>query len=172
MPSLRPPRPTHDGLRAGLAAAAGIGALLLVAATFTAVVEITVGTTSRLANQDTVRSGWERHGPSLLVLAGFAALMIPGALRGARPAMTALAVLGLAALLVSAVWDLPDLNETGQIGELYADARADPGVGYYLETLGGAVLTAAGVGLLVMTGGAGHEPARARRRAAATGDEA
>jgi hypothetical protein len=70
--------------------------------------------------------------------------MVAGALRGARPAAIALAVLGLVALGIAVIGDVPDLNETGFIGEVYEDAAAGPSAGFYLETLGGALMLASG----------------------------
>ena len=151
MAALRPSTSSVRALRIGLSAAAAAGAVCLVLATFTTVIEIKVGTTTRLPGRDTHLSGWDRHGPALLVVAAFAAAMVAGALRGARPAMVALAVLGLAALLIAVIGDVPDLDETGFIGEVYEDAAAGPSAGFYLETLGGVLLLAGG-GLLAATG--------------------
>jgi hypothetical protein len=136
--------PGLSALRAALASTALIGALLLVAATVSTIIEITVGTTSRLASIDTELTGWDRHGSALVLLAAFAVAMIAGALRGARPAMAALVVCGIAVLLISLVGDLPHVNDTGQVGVLYSDARAAPRFGYYAETLGGILLVIAG----------------------------
>jgi hypothetical protein len=133
-----------EPVRAGLAAVAVAGALCLVAATFTTVIEIRVGATTKVAGQDTQLSGWDRHGPALLVLAAFALVLVAGALHGARAAMLALAVVGLVAVLVAVVGDVPDLHATGFIGEVYEDAAAGPARGFYLETLGGVLLLAAG----------------------------
>jgi hypothetical protein len=89
--------------------------------------------------------------------------MIAGALRGARPAMAALVVCGIAALLISLVGDLPHVNDTGQVGVLYSDARAAPRVGYYAETLGGILLViAGGLMLLASTGTVREAPDRRR----------
>ena len=68
-----------NAVRAGLLVAALAGVAALVAATFTTVIRITVGTTTRLASLDTELSGWDRHGPALLVIAGFALVMLAGA---------------------------------------------------------------------------------------------
>ena len=139
-----------DGLRAGLLVAALAGAGALVAATLTTVIRITVGGTTRLASLDTELSGWDRHGPALVVVAGFAVVMVVGAVRGARPAMAAVLVCGLVALFVASALDVPHLDDTGQVGELYADARAGPGVGFWLEVSGGGLLAVAGGGLLLL----------------------
>jgi hypothetical protein len=144
MASPRPPTTTVRALRIGLCAAAAAGVVCLVLATFTTVIEIKVGTTTRLPGRDTHLSGWDRHGPALLIVAAFAAVMVAGALRGSRPAAIALAVLGLVALGIAVVGDVPDLNETGFIGEVYEDAAAGPSAGFYLETLGGVLLLASG----------------------------
>src|SRR3954453_8912535 len=118
-----------NGLRAGLLVVALAGAGGLVAATLTTVIRITVGTTTRLASLDTELSGWDRHGPALLVVAAFALVMLVGAFRGARPAMVAVAVCGLVALVIAVAFDAPHLDDTGQVGELYSHASAGPGVG-------------------------------------------
>ena len=138
-------------LRIGLSTAVAAGVVCLVLATFTTVIEIKVGTTSRVPGRDTHLSGWDRHGPALLIIAAFAAAMLAGALRGARPAMIALAVLGLVTLGIAIIGDVPDLNETGFIGEVYEDAAAGPSAGFYLETLGGVLLLAGG-GLMAVVG--------------------
>jgi hypothetical protein len=144
MATLRPTTTSVRALRIGLCAAAAAGVVCLVLATFTTVIEIKVGTTTRLPGRDTHLSGWDRHGPALLIVAAFAAAMVAGALRGSRPAAIALAVLGLVALGIAVVGDVPDLNKTGFIGEVYEDAAAGPSAGFYLETLGGVLLLASG----------------------------
>jgi hypothetical protein len=148
---------------AGFAATAFAGAICLLLATFATIIEIRVGTTTTVLGHDTHLTGWDRHGPALLIVALFAIVMIAGAVRGARPAMIAVAVLGLAALLIAVIGDVPDLNETGFIGEVYEDAAAGPKLGFYLETLG-AVLLLAGGGLML----AAERPARERPAAAVT----
>jgi hypothetical protein len=150
MARFRPPSSSTNGLRLGLAAMASAGAICLLLATFATIIEIRVGTTTKVPDHDTHLSGWDRHGPALLLIALFAIVMVAGALRGARPAMVALAVLGLVALLIAVIGDVPDLNETGFIGEVYEDAAAGPKAGFYLETLG-AVLLLAGGGLMLAT---------------------
>src|SRR3954447_25014594 len=86
---MRPSSPAiklPNAVRAGLFAAGLLGVAALAAATAATVIQITVGTTTRLASLDTELSGWDRHGPALLVVAGFALVMLLGTLRGARPA--------------------------------------------------------------------------------------
>lgn len=143
---------TVRAVRIVLAVAALAGVVSLVVATFSTIIEITVGTTSSIAGRDTELSGYDRHSVALLLIALFALAMTAGALRGARPAMAALAVAGIAVLLIALIGDLPDVHKTGVIGELYDNARANPRLGYYLETLGGALLLLAGGGLLLLGG--------------------
>ncbi|MBI5106979.1 MAG: hypothetical protein HZB46_18690 [Solirubrobacterales bacterium] len=164
---LRPAIPGAAIGRSGLVAIGAIGAVLLVAATFSTIIEITVGTTSRLADEQTVFSGWDRHGPALLLLAAWAGVMLVGAWRGSRPAMAAVAAAGVAALLIAFVWDAPDLDDVGEVGVLYADASAGAGTGYYLETLGGALLLASGGGLLLLQERLSAVRLRSPRRASA-----
>jgi hypothetical protein len=140
--SAAPPR--GRAVANALAAVAATGAICLLIATFSTVIEIKVGSSSRLAEHDTQLSGWDRHGPALMLVAVFAGAMVAGALRGARPAMAALAVLGVSALLIAVVGDLPHLDDTGFVGQVYEDAAAGPGAGFYLETLGGVLLLVSG----------------------------
>jgi hypothetical protein len=148
----RSPLPTVLALRAALAATGFAGALFLVAGTFTAMIRITVGSTSRGLDADTTQSGWDRHGPALLLL-GLAGLWLLGsALRGTRAAMAGLALVGVAAMGIAMAWDRPHLHDTGEVGNVYATATADPGAGYYLETLGGALVLVTGGALLLLSG--------------------
>jgi hypothetical protein len=157
---------TVRAVRIALAIAAVAGVLCLVIATFSTIIEITVGTTSKIADRDTELSGWDRHSFALVLIGLFALLMTAGALRGARPAMAAVAVAGIAVLLIALIGDLPDVHKTGVIGQLYDNARANPKLGYYLETLGGALLLLSGGGLLLLGGGPEPAPPERERRAA------
>jgi hypothetical protein len=157
-----------NGLRTGLLVAALAGAGGLVAATLTTVIRVTVGTTTRLARLDTELSGWDRHGPALLVVAAFAVVMVAGALRGARPAMVAVVVCGAVALVIALAFDAPHLDDTGQVGRLYADARGGPAVGFWLEAGGGVLVALGGAGLLLAarrSPAAGGRRSRTRHRA-------
>jgi hypothetical protein len=146
------------------------GVICLLLATFTTIIQIQVGTTTKIPGHDTELSGWDRHGPALLIIAGFAVLMIAGALRGARPAMIALAALGLVALLIAVVVDVPDLHKTGFVGEVYEDAAAGPKAGFYLETLGAVLLLASGVLMLLLPAERPAPNVRAERAAEAQAD--
>src|SRR3954471_12821626 len=146
------------GLRIVLLIAGVAGVAALAGATAATVIRITVGTTTRLANLDTGLSGWERHGPALLVVGAFALVMLFGALRGARPAMLAVGACGVAALVVALGLDLPHLDDTGQVGRLYTDASAGPEVGFWLEVAGGVLLVVCGGGLFVFARRSGNRP--------------
>lgn len=166
--------PTVGVVRLLLAMCGAAGALLLVVSTFATVIEIKVLTTSALATDfDTNVTGGDRHGVAMVVLAVFAVAMLAGAvLRNARPAMAAVAAAGIIALSISIASDAQHIHDTGQVGELYEDASADAGSGFFYETLGGALLLIAGGGLLLFSGTGGRsrpateEPARRREPAA------
>ncbi|HWI72892.1 MAG TPA: hypothetical protein VNT55_13140 [Baekduia sp.] len=165
-------------MRIALAAVGLAGAVLLLVASFTTVIQITVGTSSRVVDADTAQSGWNRHGPALVVLALLAVWLLASGLRGSRTAMAGLLVAGVVALAIPTIWDRPHVHDTGSVGDVYAEATADPGTGYYLETLGGALLLLSGGALLVLgrtpvtvvarpEGASASERARARRAARA-----
>jgi hypothetical protein len=144
-----------------LAAALAIAAVaLLVAAEFSTVFEVTVGSLDVVRRDAT---GGENHGYALLVIALFALAMTGLGLRGsARAAGVALVALGAAALVVALAVDLPDTRGSGRLPEAlaYEDARARAGAGLGLEIAGGALLVVAG-GLLAAgsVGPAGRRPA-------------
>jgi hypothetical protein len=150
-------------MRGFLTFAGVAGAVLLVVATSAAVIKIKVLTNpDTAANLDTSISGSDRHGAALVVIAVFALLMLYGALRGAKPAMLAVAAAGLLALGIAIIGDARHIHETGQVGQLYEDASAGAGPGFHYETLGGALLLVAGGGLLLLAGGRILEPAQER----------
>jgi hypothetical protein len=142
--------PSFTALRAGLAMAGLAGAGALLVATFATIIQITVGTSSKAAGADTSQSGWDRHGPALVLLALLGAWLLVLALRGTRAAMAGVAAAGVAALAIALIWDRPHVHDTGSVGDLYAEAAAGPASGYYLETLGGALLLLSGGTLLVL----------------------
>lgn len=130
-------------------ALSALGAVLLVAAELTTVVQVKVGT--EVVN---AQKGHDRHSWALALL-GLAALPMAygAALRRARPALFALALIGVIALVVALALDLPDLDETGIFGADFEDAKASGGPGFTLEVLGGLVLVAAGAVGLALSGG-------------------
>src|SRR5688572_3069292 len=130
----------------GLVATALVAALMLVVSTFLNLYTVGTGVT-------TLReyTGWDHHNVAMLLLGVAAIPMALGALRGARPAMLALAGLGVVVLVVAFTVDLPAALDEGLLAVSYEGAEAKPAIGFYLESLAGAMLLAAG-GLLVMLG--------------------
>jgi hypothetical protein len=152
----QPSRPSFAGFRAALGFTAVAGAILLIVAEFEPIYEIKALT----AVVDS-QTGYDRHGIALALLGVVALPMALGASRrGSRAATIALAALGVIAILIAVIADVPDIHKTGLVGEQYDQAVANPAIGLYLETLGGALLVMAGGGLMVL---GGPPPARAFR---------
>jgi ABC-type phosphate transport system permease subunit len=133
--------------RQGLVALAFLAAVMLVVSTFLTLIVVTTGE----ATLDT-RSGLDQHSIAMLLLGVAVVPMGLGALRGARPAMAGLLVIGAVALLLAFTVDLPAALNEGIYGERYEGASAKPAVGFYVETLAGVFLVLAG-GLLLLAGG-------------------
>lgn len=137
---------TWNRVSLALLTLAVVGAALLIAADFSTLVQIKVITVvkERL-------TGHDQHSWAMAVL-GLAALPLAwgAARRHARPAMLGLVLIGVAALLIALIGDLPDTRETGVIGQRYEEAAAQAGAGFYLETGGALLLLVAGVGGLVL----------------------
>jgi hypothetical protein len=144
-----------------LAALGLAGAILAFVATFSTVIKIRVLTVTTAHY-----TGMDRNGIACILLGAFALLMIAGAVRGARPAMLALGLIGLAALLIAILHDLPHLNDTGvwPLHDQYEDAQASAGSGYYLETAAGILMLVSGVGLLLLAPRGERAPRRPRPR--------
>ena len=148
-------------LRRLAAALSIVAAGLLVAAEFTTVFEVTVGSLEVVQRSAT---GGENHGYALLVVAVFAVVLTLLGLRGGgRAPGLALVALGAVVLVVALAVDLPDTRGSGRLPEslAYEDARARAGAALGLELVGGVLLVAAG-GLLAAAGGGapvGRRPA-------------
>ena len=138
-PSERPGR-----TRIALVGAAILAAGLLVLSTFLTLFEISTGDAPLRTY-----SGLDHHSVAMLLLGVAVVPMALGALRGARPAMAALAALGGVVLLVAFTVDLPAALDEGVLAVTYEGASASPGIGFYVETFAGALLLAVG-GLLLM----------------------
>jgi hypothetical protein len=163
-------------------AAAGVGlagAALAVVATFSTVIKIVVLTVTPFT-----QTGYDRYGPALLVLAGFALLMIAGGVRGARPAMGALALAGVAVLLIAVLVDVPHIHDKGvwPLADQYEDAEASAGTGFYFETAAGILMLLGGALMLLLAPTAprvrrerpaprSREERRAEREARRSGDD-
>lgn len=119
----------------------------------------------------------DRHSYALLILAvltvaGMAYAMVTGL----RAAAIGTACIGLAALLLFLILDLPDAGKVGPLdghGALFfASARADPAAGFWLEAVGTVVLGLATVAFATLSSSqlrAWPELIAARRREAAEG---
>lgn len=173
--SQRPRTTPRRGLPPLLTMAAGLGiagAILAFLATFSTVIQITV-----LTVRPASYTGMDRYGPALLLLGVFGLLMVAGAWRGARPAMAALALAGVAVLLIAILVDVPNLNDTGvwPLANQYEDASAGAGIGFYFETASGVLMLLSGV-LMLLLGPRGEPAQRPRRepraRSARTNGEA
>lgn len=133
-------------LRIGPFALALIGCVLLIVAEFTTLTAIKIITVERGSI-----TGGEHHLYALLVIGLGAAFMAWGATVGrSQPAAWALLALAVAALAIVLIADLPRVNEEGLIGRTYEAARAEPRIGFYLESLGAVVLLLAAVARLVL----------------------
>jgi hypothetical protein len=130
-----------------------LGAALLAVAEFTTLFE--VHATTSAAPVKTVTTG-AQHAYALLPIAALAATLAIGVWRErSRIAFTAIGVLGVIALLIALLGDLPDAQATGLIGTSaghYGIASSSPGPGLYLETLGAVVLVITCVSGFVLIG--------------------
>lgn len=173
--SRRTPTRTAQGpstLRGILGAMGLVGAVLLVISTFATVVQIRVLTATDVDGKDTTVAGADLHSVALIVVAAFALAMLVGAVRGARPAMAAVAVCGLLALGVVIGIDLPRLDSTGDFERAYEDVSAGAANGFYLETLGAVLLLVAGGLMLILGADRVARPRSARTDRVARGPDA
>lgn len=135
-------------VRITVATGAVVGAALLVAAEFAPL--LTVRTSARGATVSTVSTLSHGHGAlfPLVVLALFMALAVWRT--GGRLAVLAVALVGLVAIGIALIGDLPDAQATGVLRAQDVLAASRPAAGLYLETLGAAILIiAGGAGLLL-----------------------
>lgn len=128
-------------------------ALLMVLVDFLPVVSVDVASGSCEVINDSSpdladlceQSGFERHGPALLLLGLLTALLAFGAgLAGSRPAALALAGVGAVVLGIALLADLPVTDDTGAIGPRFEGASAQAEIGFTLELVAGALAVAAG----------------------------
>lgn len=134
------------------------GSALLLAAEFTALLQ--VHSTASLRPIATVNTG--SHHSYALIPIGLAALLFTVIIWRTRNRMALLGtgVLGVATVLIALVGDLPDAQAMGVLVHPYVLANATPSTGFFMETLGGALLVlTAGAGLLLL---AAPAPRRAR----------
>jgi len=149
-----PPSRLSRPVALGLLAAGVAGAGLLVAAEFAPLLTVR---SSALGAPVTTISTSAHDAWALIPLALLALLLSVGTWRtDSRLGLLALGVVGVAAVLIALLGDLPDAQATGLVrsaSSRYAVAASSPAAGFYLETLGAVVLIiAAGAGLLLSAG--------------------
>jgi hypothetical protein len=165
------------GLGAGIAARLGAAALtvagivLLIIAEFTPLLRVQTAIGVEIPHT-TVQTG-SNHSYALLLVALVAAVFAVGALRtGSRPALLAVALLGLVAVGIAVLGDLPDATQAGNLEKTFEDAKASPLAGLYLETLGAILLLlGAGLGLLISPSGGGGDGSGTAGREPAAGSD-
>jgi hypothetical protein len=135
-------------VRWGLATLGFAGAALLIVSEFSTVTQVKVIT---VVLPHSERTGFDQNSGAMLILGLLALPMLVGAaVGGSRPAMVAVAALGVIALLIALLGDLPDVTKTGTIfRERYEDAKAQAQIGFTFEWLG-AVLLILSAGLLLL----------------------
>jgi hypothetical protein len=142
-----------DGLALAITGAGMLAAVLMVLADFLPIVSVDVAGGSCEVINDTSpeladgceQSGFERHGPALVLLALVVAAMAWGAgVGGSRPAAVALVAVGAVVLAIALLVDLPVADDTGAIGPRFDGAEAQAEVGLTLELVAGALAAVAG----------------------------
>jgi hypothetical protein len=155
----------------GLAAASVGGPIMLIVADFTTLFEVKAVTTVLEDVPGGVVKGRRNHSWAMVIIGIVALPMAYGAVRGnSRPAMAALGALGLVAAIIALAFDLPDATGTSTLARTFEEAKATPQEGFYLETLGAALLLVAGVGGLLLSRPQGGD--RSGRTAREARDEA
>ena len=162
----RAPAPRRGPVIGAILAGGLLGAALLVLAEFTPLFKVHAA--GRAAAVETVSTG-SHQTYALLPIAALAAALAFGVWRDrSRPALLALGLLGVIALLIALLGDLPDAQATGLIRSSvaqYADASSTPALGLYLETLGAVALVVTCVSGFILIGpGAVARAAPARPR--------
>jgi hypothetical protein len=139
-------------LRAVLFAGGVLGALLLLGAEFTTLFQLHVAATK--APVRSVSTG-SHHSYAMALIAVVAAGLAVAVWRAAsRPALLALGVLGVTALLIALLADLPDASATGLVltSGHYVNASSTPSAGFYMETLGAIILLITSVSGFLLIG--------------------
>jgi len=143
-----------------------LGALLLFVAEFTTLYE--VKTASSVGPVRSVSTG-SHHAYAMALIAIVVAAFAVGVWRaGGRPALLAIGVLGLIALLISLLGDLPDAHGNGLVANSsghFEIASATPSGGMYMESLGAVVLIITCASAFILLG----PPPRLQREPAANG---
>jgi hypothetical protein len=150
-PSFRRRTGLDGGAGAVVLAGSLLAALLLLVAEFTTLYQFHVSTSSALVKS--VTSG-SNHSYAMVPIALLAAGLGIAAWRtGSRAALAGIGALGIVALLIALVGDLPTAHETGLSGSArtgYVNASSTPSAGLYMETLGAVLLIGTcGLGLMM-----------------------
>jgi hypothetical protein len=147
-----------EGLALAVPGAGILAAALMVSADFLPIVSVDVASGSCEVINDSSpdladgceQSGFERHGPALVLLGLVTAAMAWGAGRGgSRPAAAALVAVGLVALGIALLIDLPVTDDTGAIGPRFEGAEAQAEIGFTLELVAGVLDALAGAARLL-----------------------
>lgn len=141
-------------------------ALMVAASEFMTTFEFTMG-----GEPQAVSVASDRHSYGLLILALLTVAGMAYAIAtGLRAAAVATAGLGVTALLLFLVLDLPDAGKAGPLDDdvlFFASARADPAAGFWFEAVGTVVLGLATVAFATLSSAQLRAPAEliASRRA-------
>lgn len=150
----------RSAVTAGVLCGGLLGALLLLVAEFTTLYSVRTASTSVVVKS--VGTG-SNHAYAMIPIALLATLLAFAVWRaGSRPALLAIGILGVLALLISLLGDLPDAHASGLVGSStthYISASSHPSAGFYMETLGAMVLLITCVSGFLMLGA---PPRRAR----------
>ncbi|MBV9310754.1 MAG: hypothetical protein JOZ73_07975 [Solirubrobacterales bacterium] len=142
-----------------------LGSLLLFVAEFTTLYE--VHTPASTGAFRSVQTG-SNHDYAMLLIALVAAAFTFGAWRfGSRPALLAVGVLGLIALVISLFGDLPDSGTSGliRVGGQFQLGSSTASAGLYMETLGAALLVITSVSGFILAGPREQSAGAARAQA-------
>jgi hypothetical protein len=157
-------------VRWALAAIGVVGAALLIISEFSTVTQVKAIT---VVLPNSSRTGFDENSGAMLVLGLLSLPMLYGAARaGSRPAMFAVCIVGVIALIIALVHDLPDVTKVGTIfRERYEDAKAEAQIGFTLEWVGAILLILSG-GLLLLAevGSRAAKPSQRREAEAAATD--
>ena len=101
------------------------------------------------------QSSGDRHGNALFVISAFAILAaFATTWWGSKPAAIGVATMGLVALLIFLINDLPDAGQVGTLNDArqsFIDAEAVPKAGFWLEMVGAIALAITGAALATMS---------------------
>ena len=169
----RGPEPSRapSGRRRSAVIALGLlGAAVLLAAELTPLLRVrTVAAHPRLIR--TVQAGPHHCWALVPIAVAAVALSVLAWRSGSRAALAGVGLLGLAALGVALIADLPDAHSTGLVGSPVrglAEAQAHAAIGLYLETLGAVALLVSAAAGAMLSGSLDLAPGRNPPRSGAS----